>query len=432
MAKNVKNKNNTRNARRNGNIKRSNKAPIKNGSIKKRFVKKKVGQQQQDARQKILQHKRQTVVDARDILVKKAKTHDARDRLNKIRQDTNTIRTPSGSIKPIGRNILRKTDRNGKVSLMTNKAAAPVVKATDNINATIQKQLGLLNYQAGGGRMGGVKKPPRRNVGQQTALIRKMNLAENASVYHRSPLTVSSAAIDDVYHNDPYKWSRPELRPASQMISTLPRTRADVDEWQSFSVTKPVRLGPPTYVDLDAVDDEEMPMAPPPQTIRKTISLQGSSRVSNIHSRLDSQPPIQQETHGIFAQPKTKVVVPVGHRIVVSNLQSTVTQDDIKELFEDIGQLLAARLVRPGVAEVIYKNLKDAQKAVDTYHNRQLDGQPMKCLLVNKRPVNQPTAPALSKTSTQGILAGNSRKSTSSPTLVPDINTIHKVLFQRK
>lgn len=64
--------------------------------------------------------------------------------------------------------------------------------------------------------------------------------------------------------------------------------------------------------------------------------------------------------------------------------------------------MLAARLVRPGVAEVIYKNLKDAQKAVDTYHNRQLDGQPMKCLLVNKRPFNNPTAPPLAKMETQG------------------------------
>jgi hypothetical protein len=176
---------------------------------------------------------------------------------------------------------------------------------------------------------------------------------------------------------------------------------------------RPLRL-PHGYVDLDAVDDEEMPLAP----IKQTISLQGSSRISNIHSRLDSSP-IEQETHGIFGQPKTKVMVPAGHRIVVSNLQPTVTQDDVKvslticanrntnsfgwqELFEDIGQLLAARLVRPGVAEVIYKNLKDAQKAVDTYHNRQLDGQPMKCLLVNKRPLNNPTAPPLNKMDTQG------------------------------
>lgn len=84
-----------------------------------------------------------------------------------------------------------------------------------------------------------------------------------------------------------------------------------------------------------------------------------------------------------------------GYRIVVSNLHTSVTQSDIKELFEDIGELYDSRIVRPGVAEVIYKTLDDAEKAVDTYHNRQLDGQPMKCLLVNPRASNNPTAPAM-------------------------------------
>lgn len=84
-----------------------------------------------------------------------------------------------------------------------------------------------------------------------------------------------------------------------------------------------------------------------------------------------------------------------GYRIVVSNLHTSVTQSDIKELFEDIGELYDSRIVRPGVAEVIYKSLNDAEKAVDTYHNRQLDGQPMKCLLVNPRASNKPTAPAM-------------------------------------
>lgn len=74
-----------------------------------------------------------------------------------------------------------------------------------------------------------------------------------------------------------------------------------------------------------------MPLAPP---VRQTISLQGSSRSSNVHSRLDTYP-IETQSHGILAQSttKTKVVVPVGHRIVVSNLQPTVTQDDIKVCF---------------------------------------------------------------------------------------------------
>lgn len=71
-----------------------------------------------------------------------------------------------------------------------------------------------------------------------------------------------------------------------------------------------------------------MPLAPL-VPVKQTIALQGSSRISNIHSRLDGSP-VEQETHGIFGQPKTKVVVPAGHRIVVSNLQPTVTQDDVK------------------------------------------------------------------------------------------------------
>ncbi|KAL0272452.1 UNVERIFIED_CONTAM: hypothetical protein PYX00_005412 [Menopon gallinae] len=75
----------------------------------------------------------------------------------------------------------------------------------------------------------------------------------------------------------------------------------------------------------------------------------------------------------------------VGHRIVVSNLVPSVTHEDVKELFEDIGELISSKVVRPGTAEVVYKLHKDAVKAVDVYHNRQLDGQPMKCLLVNNR-----------------------------------------------
>lgn len=75
-----------------------------------------------------------------------------------------------------------------------------------------------------------------------------------------------------------------------------------------------------------------------------------------------------------------------------------------KELFEDVGPLLDARLVRTGVAEVIFEKLKDAQTAVDTYHNRQLDGQPMKCLLVNPRSSNKPTAPAIKPTKRYTIL----------------------------
>ncbi|XP_044271195.1 polymerase delta-interacting protein 3-like isoform X2 [Tribolium madens] len=387
---------------------------IQNGR-KTNIVKKRVftKPQVQDARQKLIQKKLSTVKDARDVLAKIAKGQDARNKLNKLRQKRGTIATANGNIKVIGQNIVQKIDSNGKISLVTNKA-----KSSTGMNATIQKELGLVTS-------------PKK------AVVRRALAAS------RVPQTVRQAVLNEIdpynqmlmrtYDPSLYKWSKPGMRTtASQLIGSLEgRVRGAKGEvfqgWQNF----PINKSPLGYIDLDAVDDEEMPLAPI-APIKQTITLQGSSRISNIHSRLDGSP-IEPETHGIFGQPKTKVVVPAGHRIVVSNLQPTVTQDDVKELFEDIGQLLAARLVRPGVAEVIYKNLKDAQKAVDTYHNRQLDGQPMKCLLVNKRPLNNPTAPALTKMESQGLLNTIEVSSSSnSNKLVPDLSTIHKVLFQRK
>ncbi|XP_068898010.1 polymerase delta-interacting protein 3-like isoform X2 [Tenebrio molitor] len=379
-----------------------------NGIKKRIFTKPQI----QDARQKLIQKKRSTVKDARDVLAKIAKGQDARNKLNKLRQKRGGIVTANGNIKVIGQNILQKTDRDGKISLVTNKS-----KSTTGMNAAIQKELGLVTS-------------PKKTVVRRALATSRVPQTIRQTVLNDIDSAAYSQILARNYDPGLYKWSKPGLRTtASQLIGSLEmrsRTaKGDVFQgWQNF----PVNKLPHGYVDLDAVDDEEMPLAP----IKQTISLQGSSRISNIHSRLDSSP-IEQETHGIFGQPKTKVMVPAGHRIVVSNLQPTVTQDDVKELFEDIGQLLAARLVRPGVAEVIYKNLKDAQKAVDTYHNRQLDGQPMKCLLVNKRPLNNPTAPPLNKMDTQGLLnTVEVSGSTNSNKLVPDLSTIHKVLFQRK
>ncbi|XP_014370312.2 polymerase delta-interacting protein 3-like [Papilio machaon] len=107
------------------------------------------------------------------------------------------------------------------------------------------------------------------------------------------------------------------------------------------------------------------------------------------------------------------------YRIIVSNLRNTVTGGDIEELFGDVGGMLESRLVRPGTAEVIYNSLEDAQKAVDLYHNRQLDGQPMNCLLVTPRS----TTSATSRTSTKPALHSTNSN------VEPDLLTFHKVMF---
>ncbi|CAH0720899.1 unnamed protein product, partial [Brenthis ino] len=106
------------------------------------------------------------------------------------------------------------------------------------------------------------------------------------------------------------------------------------------------------------------------------------------------------------------------YRIIVSNLRNTVTAGDIEELFGDVGGMVESRLVRPGTAEVIYKSVEDAQVAVDLYHNRQLDGQPMNCLLVTPR-----------STSTSARSSNKPALYSTNSNVEPDISTFHKVLF---
>ena len=55
------------------------------------------------------------------------------------------------------------------------------------------------------------------------------------------------------------------------------------------------------------------------------------------------------------------------------------------ELFGDVGPLKRAKKIEDGKAEVVFVKLTDAKKAVEIYHNRQLDGKAMKCQLVGTR-----------------------------------------------
>ncbi|XWS10507.1 hypothetical protein CRYUN_Cryun39dG0085300 [Craigia yunnanensis] len=81
--------------------------------------------------------------------------------------------------------------------------------------------------------------------------------------------------------------------------------------------------------------------------------------------------------------------VEVGTKLYVSNLDHGVTNEDIRELFSEIGELKRYAVhydkngQQSGSAEVVYLRRSDAFAALKRYNNVLLDGKPMKIEIVS-------------------------------------------------
>lgn len=374
-----------------------------------------------DARFKIIQKNREKLTDARDKLAEIAKQSDARIKLDKIR--ASHLKKIDAQIPGIS----RKTGRNGRLSLSTNKMPSmPAHSIPSNIPN---------NYMP----------PPTRTVGYRPPPIAEPHYMGDMSMDYNDDFMMEAAPLRRTVSNEyaptppppppvfsikptsPYTWVKPA---SSNVIRIVPSRKAEIErererarDYKVVAHSSMAKAASPSY-------REDWSFGTKSRTILAEEPIESkyydsrSHREMGVKSRLDSVP-AKSRAMSALSRPKTSSsssAQSTGYRIVVSNLQANVTQEDIKELFEDVGELLVSRLVRPGTAEVIYKTLKDATKAVETYHNRQLDGHPMKCLLVNPRPKNNPTGPAVRSLT-------ESRRSVSSSYVQPSLGAVHRALF---
>jgi len=102
-------------------------------------------------------------------------------------------------------------------------------------------------------------------------------------------------------------------------------------------------------------------------------------------------PPRQQVGGGLAA----------GSRIMLTNLDPQLTEDDCLEIFQNVGPVSRAIIhynrdgSSQGTAEVHFANKNDALRAVDEYDAAQIDGRPMYVkVIANKAPTVVQRAPA--------------------------------------
>ncbi|EEF31023.1 THO complex subunit 4A [Ricinus communis] len=92
--------------------------------------------------------------------------------------------------------------------------------------------------------------------------------------------------------------------------------------------------------------------------------------------------------------------IETGTKLYISNLEYGVSNEDIKELFSEVGDLKRYSIHydrsgrSKGTAEVVFSRRTDALAAVKRYNNVQLDGKPMKIEIVGTNIATPAATPA--------------------------------------
>uniref|UniRef100_A0A7N4NJ96 DNA polymerase delta interacting protein 3 n=1 Tax=Sarcophilus harrisii TaxID=9305 RepID=A0A7N4NJ96_SARHA len=210
----------------------------------------------------------------------------------------------------------------------------------------------------------------------------------------------------------------------------------DVDEDEEAAVPIPSKqmklAGSPSFLQHMAlpltkvVQNDTYTALPAPPSPLRTKALTNMSRTL-----------VTKEDPPKELSPAEPIFSPLeGTKMTVNNLHPRVTEEDIVELFCVCGALKRARLVHPGVAEVVFVKKEDAITAYKKYNNRCLDGQPMKCNLHVNGSVITSDQPILLRLSDSPLVKkeGESRRLSSSASSHPpaevDPDTILKALFK--
>ncbi|KAK2544203.1 Poldip3 [Columba livia] len=374
-----------------------------------------------DARQKIgltdARHKL-GVKDAREKLIQKdarfkikGKVQDAREMLNSRKQQS-----------VAAEKVTKVVDAREKISLKRSTPAAisptmGTVNPAVKITKTIQVNNALTHTQ-------------KISCSHQFGSLDESSFcsAQKAPVPgHSHPAGMRI----NVVNNHTHKQGLYDMEDDDESVSPLPSKQMKITTTNSFlhnatglsgnkfSLSKTVPL-------TKVVQNDTYTAPPAPPSPMRTKALTNMSRTLVTKE----EPPKEPAPVELAFSPLE------GTKMTVNNLHPRVTEEDIVELFCVCGALKRARLVHPGVAEVVFVKKEDAITAYKKYNNRCLDGQPMKCNLhMNGNVItsDQPILLRLSDTPSvkkEGEPRRSSASTASNPPAEVDPDTILKALFK--
>ncbi|XP_066452305.1 polymerase delta-interacting protein 3 isoform X2 [Eleutherodactylus coqui] len=346
--------------------------------------------------------------DAREKLVAKdarfrikGKVQDAREMLNSRKQQVT-----------VGRKPTKVMDAREKLSL---KRSAPAI----SINSPVAQGSSAINIT----KTIQIPQPKTISLGL-TSSVKGMRINV---VNHQPGKRVSPHALDDDGFDDELELSQIPTKQMKMPAASTVHNRLKMSG-NTFSLGQTLPL-------TKVVQNDAYTTPIPPQSSSASTSLR-TKTLNNVSRTLVTK----EANASVPATPTESVFSPLeGTKMTVNNLHPRVTEEDIVELFCVCGALKRARLLSPGVAEVVFVRKEDAVGAYKKYNNRYLDGQPMKCNLHLNGSVitsDQPILLRLSDTPSTTKKEGESRRNTTSssaasnPPAEVDPDTILKALFK--
>ncbi|XP_040566821.1 uncharacterized protein [Lepeophtheirus salmonis] len=375
-----------------------------------------------DARNRIISKNRLHIKDARDALVKKAKTTDAREKLEKIR---NLKKGKLDVKKSANGGITITTTKTGKILLTTSKKKNPAPQG-NGVAKTIlkkKKEVRPIKNLTNNVRVRPTVKPKQQQQqrpAKQVPLTRTIrgHMTESARLDYElmttrvDPVILKRTVRQNIARErspiDEARFYRPMSRRSPEMDYYDSRSRQS--RLRSPLTTRSGRYAS-SRLPMERHDRSRSPYEYVPTQFnssrRNRYDFDETRRDSHNHSHNNNHMHRDDEIrHRRMYKPEdnnriypgsggrqvndnmsNNYVSPLqGAKVIVSNLHNAVTQEDIVELFGDVGPLKRVKVSSPGAAEVVFVNKEDAMKAVETYHNRQLDGKAMKCQLIGSKP----------------------------------------------